>query len=76
MKTTILNSNRSFLLAALIAAFALGTVGQAMADDGPYRHDAHGYWDEHQGYHHFDTYHNHHGYWHENNGVRIFINVD
>ena len=76
MKTTMQNYKRALLATALMGFLVLALAAPAMADDGPYRHDHNGYWDDHHAYHHFDSYHNHHGYWHTDNGARIFINVD
>jgi len=41
-----------------------------------YRRDNYGYYDEHNGYHHYILWHEHHGYWDTRGPVRVFINVD
>ena len=59
-----------------------GTIGTASAHDGQwdsrhhYYRDNYGYWNEHDRYQHYITWHNHHGYWDNRGGVRVFINVD
>jgi hypothetical protein len=76
MKTSIKSRGFAAILALTFAVVA-ATGGTAFADyhhDG-YRHDAHGYWDNHHAYHHYAYYHQHRGYWGYQNGVRIFINL-
>jgi len=41
-----------------------------------YYRDNYGYWNEHDHYTHYITWHNHHGYWDNRGGTRVFINVD
>jgi len=74
MKTLKQHSLRFLALAAVTVTLMLAAATPSLAD-GPYRHDDHGYWDDHHHYHAFDYYQNHRGYWDERNGVRIFINL-
>jgi len=70
---TLKQNHRGFLAAAVTVTLMLATAAPSRADG--YRHDDHGYWDNHHSYHHYDYYQNHRGYWDERNGVRIFINI-
>lgn len=70
------------MLAALVATLFFTGGSQAWADHpqhfhhGHYRHDAHGYWDEHHAYHHYVYWHSHPGYWGYDNGVQVFFILD
>jgi len=75
MKT--LTKSRSYLaVIALALTMALASSSQVWADQyhyGNYRHDGHGYWDDHHAYHHYAYWHSHHGYWGYQNGVSVFF---
>ncbi len=65
---------------ALILALTLASTTQGWADGpyhhGNYRHDAHGYWDNHHAYRHYAYWHNYRGYWGNENGVQVFFILD
>jgi hypothetical protein len=73
---------RKSLLALAAVLFAASGATKLWAHDGEYdsRHhyyrDNYGYWDDHDHYHHYMTYHSHHGYWDDRGPFRVFINVD
>jgi hypothetical protein len=77
-----LTSLKAFL--ALMAAlfFITGAASTLSAHDGEwdsrhhYYRDNYGYYDEHDRYRHYITYHDHPGYWDNRGPFRVFIRVD
>jgi hypothetical protein len=70
-------------MAAAAALFVMtGAASKLSAHDGQwdsrhhYYRDNYGYWDNHDHYRHYESWHNHHGYWDTRGGARIFISVD
>ena len=82
MKKSLLSK----LLLTLVSLIGFASVGSLNASADPHRgvwdarhhyyRDNYGYWDEHDRYRHFISWHNHHGYWDNRGGTRVFINVD
>ena len=82
MKTTRTLVYRAILTLTATLGVIIGTAGLASAHDGQWDHrhhyyrDNYGYWDNHDHYRHYETWHSHRGYWDTRSHVRVFINVD
>jgi hypothetical protein len=80
MKNTT-HSIYTMFLAFIAIAFVMTGADILWAHDGQwdsrhhYRRDNYGYWDNHDRYRHYESWHGHQGYWDDRGGSRVFISV-